>query len=342
MLGNLSCIDCPRCLPGYGLSPQCGDYVKYGTKIECKPCKLGVTYSATHDIDSCRPCGICSDHQKVIRNCTLESNSKCNHSCSSGFYYEDMTGDCQPCSFCCSDGRNTVKDECNDMPFYKQCDANEISCHPKCRDDQYLIVTRKRAPHCKNCKDCPAGSSLSPQCGSIVENTDDIKCVECIAGKTFSGELGKQPCKTCTVCSVGQKELRPCNLTHDRVCGKCDKGFYNVSGTECKPCSACCGDNEDVHVSECIKQNMPKNKQCSYTQRAINVCQQKNAQSDDKRTTQDKSPALIIAIVITITGVITTTIIWVFWKNLKYRKYTHIRSSRQSLAVLLPSSDEGK
>ncbi|XP_078370063.1 uncharacterized protein LOC144653833 [Oculina patagonica] len=341
VLGNLSCIDCPACMPGYGLSPQCGNYVKYGTKIECKPCKLGMTYSATHNIESCRPCGICSDHQKVIRNCTLESNSKCNHSCSKGFYYEEVTGDCKACSFCCSDGRNTVKDDCKDMPFYKQCDANEImiNCQPKCQDDQYLVVTKKGAvPYCKNCKNCPPGSSLSPHCGSIVENINDIKCVECIEGKTFLEKPGNQPCRPCSSCSVGQKELRPCNLTHDRVCGRCEKGFYNATGNECKPCSACCNDENDVRIPECVKQNMPRNKQCILTQRAINVCQQNNAQHGGS-IIQAKSPGLIIAMSIIAIGCFTALTVMVFWKYLKYRKYKGLPRS-QSLAELLPSSLE--
>ena len=194
MLGNLSCIDCHPCPPGYGLSPQCGDYVKYGTRIECKLCKLGMTYSTKHDIGSCRPCGICSDHQKVIANCTLESNLKCNDSCSIGFYYEEITDDCQACSWCCGDGRNTIQDQCKDMPYYKQCDAIEMDCQPKCRDDQYLVVTRTDT-YCKNCENCPAGYSLSPPCGSIIENTNDIKCVKCIAGTTFSEKPGKNRAK---------------------------------------------------------------------------------------------------------------------------------------------------
>ena len=337
VLHKVSCVACPSCPPGTGLTPQCGSFVKYGDKIECKPCELGITYSATLNVGSCRPCGICSDHQKVVRNCTLESNSKCNHSCSRGFYYEDMTGDCQACSFCCSDGRNTVKDECKDMPFYKQCDANEISCQPKCRDDQYLIVTRKGA-YCKNCRNCPVGSSPSSVCGSIIENTDDIKCVECITGKTFSDEPGKQPCKPCTECSIGQKELRPCNLTHDRVCGKCNKGFYNVTDTECKPCSACCGDDNDVLVPECIKQNMPKNKQCSFTQRAINVCQQKYAQPNTT-IIQGKSTGLIIAVVMAVIGAITAITVVIFRKYIKYRRHIKGLSQSQSLAALLPSSE---
>ena len=339
VLGNLSCVDCPPCKPGYGLSPQCGDYVKYGTIIECEPCKLGITYSSKHGIESCLPCGICSDHQKVIAKCTLESNSKCNHSCSSGFYYEEMSGDCQACSWCCRDGRNIVKDQCKNMPFYKQCDANEMDrCQPKCQDDQYLVVTRN-ATYCKDCKNCPSGYSLSPQCGSIVENTGDIRCVKCIAGKTFSEKPGKKECSECSTCSVGQKELMPCNLTHDRVCGECDKGFYSANGTECKPCSACCNDDQDERVTECVEQNMPKNKQCSFTQRAVNVCQQKYAHRD-RTIIQRESPALIIVMIVL--GVVITIPVMVIWKYLKNRKYKRLPRS-QSLATLLQSGqEEGK
>ena len=335
MLGNLSCVDCRTCPPGYGLSPQCGDYVKYGTRIECKPCKLGATFSATHDISSCHPCGICSDHQKVIAKCTLKSNSKCNHSCSSGFYYEEMTGDCRACSWCCSDGRNTRKDQCKDMPYYKQCDANEVDCQPKCQDDQYLIVTRTDT-YCKKCKNCQSGSSLSPQCGSIVENTNDITCVECIAGKTFSEKPGIKECSDCSICSVGQKELMPCNLTHDRVCGECDKGFYSTNGSECKPCSACCNDDQDVRITECVEQNMPKSKQCSYTLRAVNVCQQKNSYTD-RTIIQRVSPALLTLMIAV--GVITVFTVLAIWKYVKYRKHTRLPRSL-SLAALLPSEQE--
>ena len=234
-----------------------------------------------------------------------------------------------------------MKDECKDMPFYKQCDANEINCQPKCQDDQYPVVRRKGAYDCESCKNCPPGSSPFPQCGSVVENTNDIKCIECIAGKTFSEKLGKQPCKPCSTCSVGQKELRPCNLTHDRVCGECDKGFYNnATGTECKPCSACCNDDKDVRIPECVKQGMPKNKQCSFTQRAVNVCQQNNAQHDGTVILR-KSSRLMIPMVMIAIGCITAITIMVLWKYLKYRKCKGLPRS-QSLAVLLPSSEEGE
>ena len=340
MFHDISCEPCPSCPAGQGLTPQCGSFIKYGVKIECQPCKLGTTYSAKYDISSCRPCGICSDHQKVIRNCTLESNSKCKKGCSSGFYYEEMTGDCQACSWWCNDGQNTVEDQCKDMPHYRQCNANEMDCRPKCRDDQYLVVTRN-GTYCKNCTSCPSGFSLSPQCGSIVENTNDIKCVKCIAGITFSEQPGKKSCKACSTCSVGQKELMPCNTTHDRVCGECDKGFYNANGNECKPCSACCNDDQDVRVTGCVEQNMPKNKQCSFTQRAVNVCQKKGSDTDkDTAKIQRDSPALFIVMIAL--GVIAALTVLAIWKYVKYRKYKGLPRS-QSLAPLLPyEQDEGE
>ncbi|KAJ7327376.1 hypothetical protein OS493_027066 [Desmophyllum pertusum] len=199
------------------------------------------------------------------------------------------------------------------MPFYKQCNANEISCQPKCLDDQYLVVTRKGANICENCKTCPIGSSLSPQCGSILESTDDIKCLECTEGKTFSDKPGKEPCKVCSMCSVGQKELIPCNLTHDRVCGQCDKGFYNVTSIECKPCSACCDDDYDVRVASCVAQNMPENKQCGYTQQAM--CQQKNG----KTIIHSKFPSIINVVAIGI-GIITAIAVLVLCCYLTYRR----------------------
>ena len=332
---DLSCKPCPSCPPGQGLTPPCGSSIKYGMKIECQPCQLGITYSATNGISSCRPCGICSNHQKMVRNCTLESNSKCNQSCSSGFYYEEMTGDCQACSWCCNDSRNTVQDQCKDMPYYKQCDAIEIDCQPKCLDDQYIVVTRT-GTYCKNCSSCPSGFSLSPQCGSIVENTNDIKCVKCIAGKTFSEQPGKKSCKACSTCSVGQRELMPCNTTHDRVCGECEKGFYVANGTECKPCSACCNDDKDVRVTGCVEQNMPKNKQCSFTQRAVNVCQQKQADTDTTIIQRDSPGLFILMIAI---GVIAALTVLAIWRYVKYRKYKRLPRSL-SVAALLPSEQE--
>ena len=128
--GNLICLTCHICPVGFGLFPQCSTRIKDNeTKNTCKPCIRGKTYSAHEDISSCEPCGTCSDHQTIVKNCTLYSDSQCKDICSKGFYFEDSIGDCQPCTWCCADGNVKVRSGCKDMPFYKQCDANRAKKH---------------------------------------------------------------------------------------------------------------------------------------------------------------------------------------------------------------------
>ncbi|XP_074621458.1 netrin receptor UNC5B-a-like isoform X3 [Acropora palmata] len=143
--GNLTCLKCPLCEPGLGLSPPCGRKLSnHHLEIKCEKCILGETYSAHKDISSCKPCGSCADHQTIVKNCTLDSDSQCKDTCSKGFYFEDLTGDCQPCSWCCSDGSNKVRSGCKDMPLYKQCDVNTAkNCKPKCQNGQYVVPGSK-------------------------------------------------------------------------------------------------------------------------------------------------------------------------------------------------------
>lgn len=347
VMGNWSCIDCPKCLPGYGLTPQCYSKVKYGTRIECKKCELGKTYSDAHNTGSCISCGICAKHEKVHHKCNLTSNSECGK-CDKGFYSEGLTGDCKPCSFCCSflpnhsDISNSVKDECKNMPYYQRCDANVINCQvPKCRDDQYLVVTNKRGgARCVNCKICPAGTSPSIRCGNgdKLESIDEVKCTSCSLGETYSEKPGTHPCKPCSTCSFGQIELTTCNLTHDRVCGKCDKGFYSINGTECKPCSACCGDEQDVQIPECVRHNMPKSMQCSYTQRSIKVCQE---QSSTEIVIRQKHTITTTLLIVMIVGICFAAMASVGLGYLKYKK-NRDSLSRIFYTQLQPSLEEGE
>lgn len=326
VMGNLTCKNCPKCPPGEGLTPQCYSFVKYGVRIECKKCELGKSYSKARDIGSCSPCGICADHETEIKKCNLTSNSVCGiGKCAKGFYSEILTGDCQPCSFCCSflpnhtETSNSVKDECKNMPFYQRCDANAIHCQaPKCRDNQYLVVTNKKgSAHCVDCKSCPAGTSPSIPCGRghILESIDDVECMKCSLGKTYSEKPGTHPCKPCSAtCSVGQIEMTPCNLTHDRVCGNCDEGFYSVNGTKCRPCSACCGDENDVQIPECVRQNLPKRTQCSFTQRSVTVCQEQSTTG----TNIEQKSTITATLTIVIVGVI--AIMALVFGYLKYQR----------------------
>ena len=320
--------------------PECGKQIKDGeTRNECKPCQLGKRYSAHEDISSCEPCGSCADHQTIVKNCTLYSDSQCKDTCSKGFYFEGLTGDCHPCSWCCSDGSNKVRTGCKDMPFYKQCDVNTAkNCKPKCENDQYVVPGSKGDGYCEDCKVCPRGTSPFPECGSVVENTKKVKCGECIEGRTFSDKFGKSQCKPCTSCSVGQKEVLPCNLTNDRVCSDCDKGFYrDVNIThECKPCSACCGDDKDVHVKRCAELKMPKSFQCSQANREGRVCQVKSIK---EQMSKSLVPVFVASTTVAVGVVFLITVLMYYWR-FKFRR-PKVITSHQSLTYLL-ACEEGE
>ena len=340
--GGLRCLKCLSCPPGFGLYPQCGDKIKQSElRIECQKCKLGKTYSSDNNIGSCQPCGACSVHQTVLKNCTLTNDSQCDVTCAKGFYYAQLTGDCQPCSWCCPDGSNEVEKQCKDMPPYKRCQVFDSmkSCKPKCQTDQYVVPdTKSRGGHCIDCSDCPPGTSPFPECGSVVENTNNVNCRECVKGKTFSDKYGKSPCKPCTRCSFGQKELVPCNLTNDRVCGSnCDKGFYrDNTNTECKPCSACCNDGKDVLVKKCADQKMPNNLQCINR----SMCPQQREQEPLTKESKRLIPIFVAAGVIIVLSV--SLLMALYVRRLKLRRYKLELSTHQSLALLISPEDEGE
>lgn len=335
--GGLTCVKCPACPPKFGLYPQCGVKIKQSElNIGCQRCKLGETYSAHNDIGSCQPCSACSVHQTVVKNCTLTNDSQCNDTCAKGFYYEKMSGDCQPCSWCCPDGSNEVEKQCKDMPPYKRCQVLDPmkSCKPKCQTDQYVVPDSKRkGGHCIDCQNCPPGTSPFPECGSVVENTNNVNCRECVKGKTFSDKYGKSPCKPCTRCSNGQKELVPCNLTNDRVCGSnCDKGFYrDNTSTECKPCSACCNDGKDVLVKKCADQKMPNYLQCSHR----SICQQQEP------LTEESKDFIPVFVAVTVIAVLATSllIVLLYVRRLKLWRHKDL-STHQSLSLLISPVDE--
>ena len=332
----MDCLPCPR---GSGLSPECGTRLNYHSrKVVCEACVLGKTYSAHEDESSCEPCGTCAEHQTVVKNCTLFSDSQCNDTCSKGFYFESLTGDCQPCSWCCSDRSSQVRSGCKDMPFYKQCDVNTAKrCKPKCQIDQYVFPGSKGEWYCENCDVCAPGTSPFPECGSVVEYTEQVICKSCIEGLTFSDNYGTSQCKPCTRCSVGQKEVLPCNLTNDRVCSDCDKGFYrDVNVTrECKPCSACCNDDKDVHIGKCAEQKMPKNFQCSQANRVGSVCQ-----SESNKEPKFKSLVPIFIATSVTAGFVIVLLVSMYYCRLKFRRHKTI-TSHQSLALLL-ACEEGE
>ncbi|XP_048587110.1 tumor necrosis factor receptor superfamily member 10B [Nematostella vectensis] len=152
-----SCVNCPKCPIGMGLSPQCGSYVDSSVRIECVPCVSGVSYSTSSDISSCSPCSICGENQENLRPCTVDRNSACGK-CKRGYYQEPIVYDCWPCSKCCP---NSTDDDlvpaCLDqgLPRERSCtlDTRNRNCpevEPYSKSQKNIIT---KTPLVKNVTD---------------------------------------------------------------------------------------------------------------------------------------------------------------------------------------------
>ena len=109
------CLHCAECQPGRGLYPaeKCGSIVKYPVKThECKKCESGKTFSDTYDSSGCKVCHSCAEHEIVTQNCTLRSDTKCNKTCNSGYFFSEPQHVCKRCSYCCLDGKDEEQPQC--------------------------------------------------------------------------------------------------------------------------------------------------------------------------------------------------------------------------------------
>ena len=79
--------------------------------MQCKPCVLGETYSASLKAGACEDCGNCGEYRETTKACTLTSKAVCGR-CKPGAYAEGMLGLCKPCSPCCNDGKDIIIPEC--------------------------------------------------------------------------------------------------------------------------------------------------------------------------------------------------------------------------------------
>ena len=104
--------------------------------------------------DSCHPCSVCcegniTDHEKQCEssglpltnqcrqtslNCTHPSNSSQNTShegtCDKGFYWNDLTDSCHPCSVCCEGNITDLEKQCENsgLPLTHQCRQSSDIC----------------------------------------------------------------------------------------------------------------------------------------------------------------------------------------------------------------------
>ena len=109
------CLLCAECQPGRGLYPaeKCGSIVKYPVKThECKKCESGKTFSDTYDSSGCKVCHSCAEHEVVAQNCSVSSDTKCNKTCHSDYFFSKLQQDCKRCSYCCLDGKDEEQPQC--------------------------------------------------------------------------------------------------------------------------------------------------------------------------------------------------------------------------------------
>lgn len=98
-----------------------------------------------------------------------------------------------------------------------------VNTSPTCNWDQITQLDGKNES-CWDCPKCPKGLGLSPQCASYVSVDVPIHCVGCKKGVTYSDVNDISSCKPCTICGDNEITIRPCNITHNAICGKCKPG----------------------------------------------------------------------------------------------------------------------
>lgn len=86
------------------------------------------------------------------------------------------------------------------------------------------------------CSLCPPGHGEIDKC----TNDTDTKCHVCELGKTFSSpKYDTKPCRKCKTCKDNEREIFPCNTTHDTVC-ECLLDFYFAEDIKkCQLCDLC-------------------------------------------------------------------------------------------------------
>jgi hypothetical protein len=92
-----------------------------------------------------------------------------------------------------------------------------------------------------------------------------IECKICASGVNFSSSYDYEQCQSCGICSKDQV-TKPCTTERNTICEKkcvSKENYYEKSSDDCKPCSWCCGDGEDVVIDECVQKGMPTHKRCT-------------------------------------------------------------------------------
>jgi hypothetical protein len=134
---------------------------------------------------------------------------------------------------------------------------------PICRPRQYVAVACAVGADTvlRNCSvPCAPGSGERVPCepGDVRRVGTDRVCEVCTAtGTAFSstnvtwspgGE--DEPCRNCTACGAGAREVTPCTAASDAVCEACAPGKFSLDGRYCTDCTVCpVGHGETTHCT---------------------------------------------------------------------------------------------
>ena len=113
---------CPECPFGQEPSVKCGGRVNISVHIQCVECVEGLTYSDSHGNAPCKICKKCAENEETSGQCSKEEDTTtCLGTCHKGFYWEELTESCQPCSNCCGENYQLEKQCENAGVPTKQC-----------------------------------------------------------------------------------------------------------------------------------------------------------------------------------------------------------------------------
>ena len=82
----------------------------------------------------CKSCRKCSAHEKSSGHCTItEDTTRCVKICDKGFYWNNITDSCDPCSDCSRQPLTHHEKQCENsgLPVSHQCQQTDVKCqHP--------------------------------------------------------------------------------------------------------------------------------------------------------------------------------------------------------------------
>ena len=114
-----------------GLSVPCGSSVPFSAPIECIYCVDRTNYSTTHDYSQCKSCMNCHANERTSGYCTpSKDTTKCLKTCLEGFYWDNVTDSCHPCSDCCGENLKHHEEQCekSGLPISHQCQQTHVTC----------------------------------------------------------------------------------------------------------------------------------------------------------------------------------------------------------------------